>query len=139
MMLGLGTRPGPSPYCAEVALACLPPKRMVYFPNPFPDQYAECDCQDNPLPYIDPSTLDSDADSNAPILPVYGSSVEGPITVSVCQDCSSLTSAQFEEPSGDRNCCGTHPAGYILGTKPATLALIAAAVIAAFMLLGGRR
>jgi hypothetical protein len=54
MMLGLGTMPGPSEACARVALTCLPPKGMVYFPNPFPDRYADCECQDNPFPYVKP-------------------------------------------------------------------------------------
>jgi hypothetical protein len=57
--------PGTSEACARVALTCLPPKGMVYFPNPFPDQYADCTCGNNPLPYTAPGYVDDSATRDA--------------------------------------------------------------------------
>ena len=62
---------------------------------------------------------------------------------SSCEDCSTLTEAQYESLNAVNNCCaGTHPAdpaGYILGMKPATLAMVAAGVGVVAYLVWGRK
>ena len=59
---------------------------------------------------------------------------------SSCEDCSTLTEAQYESLNAVNNCCaGTHPLRATTGMKPATLVMIAAGAVVVAYLVWGRK